>query len=57
MAEWASPERGVLAVKFLSDGMFQLAAVSAAGGTGTRLRARGCLPKDRALDAVRAFIH
>ena len=56
LAEWASAERGVLAMKFLPDGIIQFAGVSAAGGPGPRLRVHGALPKDRALDAVRAFI-
>ena len=56
LAEWASAERGVLAMKFLPDGIIQFAGVSAAGGVGRRLRVHGGLPKDRALDAVRAFI-
>lgn len=55
-AEWASPDRGVVAMKFLPDGIIRFAAVSAAGGAGPRLRVHGELPKDRALDAVRAFI-
>lgn len=56
LAEWTSAERGVLAMKFLPGGMIQFAGVSAAGGTGPRLRVHGELPKDRALDAARAFI-
>lgn len=56
LVEWASPERGVLAMKFLTDGMIQFAGVSAIRHTGRRLRVEGRLPKDRALDAVRAFI-
>ena len=56
LAEWTSAERGVLAMKFLPDGMIQFAGVSAAGSAGPRLRVHGELPKDRALDAVRAFL-
>ena len=56
LAEWASTERGVLAMKFLADGIIQFAGVSGAGGAGPRLRVHGRLPKDRALDAVRAFV-
>ena len=56
LAEWTSAERGVLAMKFLPDGIIQFAGVSAAGGAGPRLRVHGGLPKDRALDAVRAFV-
>ena len=56
LAEWTSTERGVLAMKFLPDGMIQFAGISPAGGTDPRLRAHGELPKDRALDAARAFI-
>ena len=56
LAEWVSAERGVLAMKFLPDGIIQFAGVSAAGGAGPRLRVNGGLPKDRALDAVRAFV-
>ena len=55
-AEWMSAESGVLAMKFLSDGMIQFAAVSAAEGARRRLRVHGVLPKDRVLEAVRAFI-
>ena len=56
LAEWASAERGVLAMKFLPGGMIRFAGVSAAGGAGPRLRVNGELPKDLALDAVRAFL-
>ena len=56
LAEWASAERGVLAMKFLPNALIQFAGVSATGGAGPRLRVHGGLPKDRALDAVRAFI-
>lgn len=56
LAEWASNERGVLAMKFLPDGIIQFAGVSAVGRAGPRLRVHGGLPKDRALDAVRAFV-
>ena len=56
LAEWVSAERGVLAMKFLPDGIIQFAGVSAAGCAGPRLRVHGGLPKDRALDAVRAFV-
>ena len=56
LAEWASAERGVLAMKFLPDGIIRFAGVSATGGAGPRLRVHGELPKDRALDAVRAFV-
>lgn len=56
LAEWASAERGVLAMKFLPDGMIQFAGTSPAGGAGPRLRVHGGLPKNFALDAVRAFL-
>lgn len=56
LAEWASAERGVLAMKFLPDGMIQFAGISPAGGAGPRLRVHGGLPKNFALDAVRAFL-
>ena len=56
LAEWVSAEWGVLAMKFLPDGIIQFAGVSAAGGAGPRLRVHGVLPKDRALEAVRAFV-
>lgn len=56
LAEWASVERGVLAMKFLPGGMIRFAGVSAAGGAGPGLRVNGELPKDLALDAVRAFL-
>lgn len=56
LAEWASAERGVLAMKFLPGGMIRFAGVSAAVGAGPRLRVNGELPKDFALDAVRAFL-
>ena len=56
LAEWASAERGLLAMKFLPDGMIQFAGVSATEGAGPRLRVHGRLPKDCALDAVRAFV-
>ena len=56
LAEWASADRGVLAMKFLPGGIIQFAGVSATGGAGPRLRVHGELPKDRALDAVRAFV-
>lgn len=56
LAEWAAAERGVVAMEFRPDGIIQFAAVSAADGTGTRLRVHGGLPKDRALNAVRDFV-
>jgi len=56
LAEWASPERGVLAMEFLPNGIIQFAAVSTARGTSPRLRVHGELPKDSALNAVRDFI-
>ncbi|MCY4509272.1 MAG: hypothetical protein OXG35_20275 [Acidobacteria bacterium] len=56
LAEWAAPERGVVAMEFRPDGIIQFAAVSAADGTGTRLRVHGELPKDGALNAVRDFV-
>ena len=55
-AEWMSAKGGVLAMKFLPDGMIQFAAVSPAEPAGRRLRACGVLPKDRVLEAVRVFI-
>lgn len=56
LAEWTSAKRGVLAMKFLPDGMIQLAGISLAGSARSRLRVNGVLPKDRALDAVRTFL-
>ncbi len=56
LAEWASAARGVLAMKFLPDGIIQFAGVSPVGSAAHRLRVHGELPKDRALDAVRAFL-
>lgn len=56
LAEWATAERGVVAMEFRPDGIIRFAAVSAADGTGTRLRVHGELPKDRALNAVRDFV-
>ncbi len=56
LVEWASAEQGVLAMKFLPDGIIQFAGVSADRGAGPRLRVHGKLPKDRALEAVRIFI-
>ena len=41
LAEWASAKRGVLAMKFLPDGMIQFAGVSPAGRPGSRLRLNG----------------
>lgn len=56
LAEWSSPESGVLDMNFLPDGMIQFAAVSAAGRGGSPLRVSGRLPRDRALAATRAFL-
>ncbi len=56
LAEWASPERGILAMVFHPDGMIRFAGVSAAGGPEPPLRVSGRLPPDRALDAARAFL-
>lgn len=56
LAEWATAEGGVVAMEFRPDGIIQFAAVSAADGTGNRLRVHGGLPKDRALNAVRDFV-
>ena len=56
LAEWATAERGVVAMEFRPDGIIQFAAVSVADGNGTRLRVHGGLPKDRALNAVRDFV-
>ena len=56
LAEWATAERGVLAMEFRSGGIIRFAAVSAAASTGTRLRVHGELPKDRAMNAVRDFV-
>lgn len=56
LAEWASDERGVLAIKFLLNGMLQFAGVSARQSAGCGFRVHSELPNDRAMDAVRAFI-
>ena len=56
LAEWASADRGVLAMKFLPDGIIQFAGVSPVGSAAPRLRVHGELPKAPALDAVRAFL-
>ena len=56
LAEWASAERGVLAMKFLPDGRIQFAAVSAAAGSGPPFRVHGELPRDRTVVAVQGFL-
>ena len=55
-AEWRVGDGGILAMKFLPDGLIQFAAISRPTGGQQLLRVNGTLPKDRALDAVRAFI-
>lgn len=55
-AEWRVGDGGILAMKFLRDGLIQFAAISRPTGGRQPFRVNGTLPKDRALDAVRAFI-
>ncbi len=55
-AEWRVRDGGILAMKFLANGLIQFAAVSRPTGGQHALRVHGTLPKDGALDAVRAFI-
>ncbi len=55
LAEWASRDRGVLAMEFRPDGLVQFAAV-APRGVDPRPRVHGKLPRGNALGAVRNFI-
>ena len=55
-AEWSPQGGGVVAMKFLPAGLIQFAAVFAPTGGGQQPPVHGTEPKDRALDAVRAFI-
>ena len=55
-AEWRVGDGGILAMKFLRDGLIQFAAISRPTGGTQPFRVNGTLPKDGALDAVRAFI-
>ena len=55
-AEWRVSDGGILAMKFLPDGLIQFAAISRPTGGQQPLRVHGTLPKDPTLDAVRAFI-
>ena len=55
-AEWRVGDGGILAMKFLRDGLIQFAAVSRPTGDRQPFRINGTLPKDGALDTVRAFI-
>ncbi len=56
LAEWASEDRGIAAMRFLPSGITQFAGVSPVGAAGPRLRVHGEMPRDRALDALRTFI-
>ncbi len=56
LAEWASAQRGVLAVEFLPDEIIRFAAVSGIENAGSRSRLHGEAPKDRTMKAVRDFI-
>ena len=56
LAEWRVRDGGILAMRFLPEGLIQFAAVSRPSGSQQPLRVHGTLPKDRALAAVRAFI-
>ena len=56
LAEWRVGDRGVLAMKFLRDGLIQFAAISRPTDGRLQFRVNGTLPKDGALDTVRAFI-
>ena len=55
-AEWRVGDGGVLAMKFLRDGLIRFAAISGPTGGAQPFRINGTLPKDGALDTVRAFI-
>ena len=55
-AEWSVGDGGFLAMKFLSDGLIQFAAISGPAGGQQPFRVSGTMPKDGALEAVRAFI-
>lgn len=54
-AEWRVGEGGILAMKFLRDGLIQFAALSGPTGGTQPFRVNGTLPKDGALEAVRTF--
>jgi hypothetical protein len=54
-AEWRVGESGILAMKFLHDGLIQFAALSGPTGGAQPFRVNGTLPKDGALEAVRTF--
>ena len=55
LAEWRVRNGGILAMKFLPDGLVQLAAVSSATAVQP-LRIHGTLPKDQATGSVRALV-
>ena len=55
-AEWRVGNGGILAMKFLRDGLIQFAAISRPTVGSQPFRVNGTLPKDGAVDAVRAFI-
>lgn len=55
-AEWRVGDGGFLAMKFLSDGLIQFAAISGPASGQRPFRVSGTMPKDGALDAVRAFL-
>lgn len=55
-AEWRVGDSGFLAMKFLSGGLIQFAAISGPASGQQPFRVSGTMPKDGALDTVRAFI-
>ena len=56
LAEWRVRDGGILAMKFLPDGLIQFAAVSSATAVQQPLRIHGTLPKDQATGSVRALV-
>lgn len=54
--EWRVGDDGILVMKFLRDGLIQFAAISRPTGDRLPFRVNGTLPKDGALDTVRAFV-
>ena len=54
-AEWRVRDGGILAMKFLSDGLIQFAAVSRPTSGQRPFRVNGTLPKDEALRTVQPF--
>ena len=56
LAEWRVRDGGILAMKFLPDGLIQFAAVWSATAVQRPLRIHGTLPKDQATGSVRALV-